>query len=50
MPGRRMGHGGGHMPGERAKDFKGTIRKLIKYLRNYKVALIRTYHQKFLKL
>ena len=40
MPGRRMGHGGGHMPGERAKDFKGTIRKLIKYLRNYKVALI----------
>ncbi len=35
------GHGpGGHMmPGEKAKDFKGTIRKLISFMGRFKVAL-----------
>lgn len=32
---------GGHMiPGEKAKDFKGTIRKLISYIGRYKLAII----------
>lgn len=37
-----MGHGphGGMSPGEKAKDFKGTIKKLMKYLSIYKVGLI----------
>ena len=34
MPGGRM------MPGERAKDFKGTIRSLIAYIGNYKYAIL----------
>ncbi len=36
------GHMGGHgmMPGEKAKDFKGTIKKLGAYLGHYKIALI----------
>lgn len=35
------GHGpGGMMPGEKAKDFKGTIGKLFAYLGNYRFALI----------
>ena len=33
------GHGG-MMPGEKAKDFKGTFAKLIRYMGNYKLALI----------
>lgn len=32
------GHGG-MMPGEKAKDFKGTIKKLLAYMGNYKIAL-----------
>ncbi len=44
-PPRRMGPGGGHgpggmMPGEKAKDFKGTVRKLLNYMGRYKFALI----------
>lgn len=33
------GHGGPMMPGEKAKDFKGTISKLLRYMGNYKYAL-----------
>ena len=29
----------GMMPGEKAKDFKGTISKLLRYMGNYKYAL-----------
>ncbi len=42
MPrGPRSPHGphGRMMPGEKAKDFKGTIKKLIRYMGNYKYAL-----------
>lgn len=37
-----MGHGPGHgnMPGEKAKDFKGTMGKLMTYLGRYKIALL----------
>ena len=43
-PGRRP-HGphgphSGMMPGEKAKDFKGTFRKLLSYMGRYKIALI----------
>ena len=38
---RPHGHGPGHgmMAGEKAKDFKGTLRKLIGYMGNYKYGL-----------
>ena len=39
-PRRPHGPGGRMMPGEKAKDFKGTIRKLIRYMGNYRYALI----------
>ncbi len=40
-PQRRMhGPGGGMMPGEKAKDFKGSARKLISYMGSYKYGLI----------
>ena len=37
-----MGHGGpgAMMKGEKARDFKGTITKLVKYLGSYKVSII----------
>lgn len=37
-----MGGGPGRMgaPGEKAKDFKGTLKKLLKYLGKYKIAII----------
>jgi ATP-binding cassette subfamily B multidrug efflux pump len=39
----KSGFGGGHGPvvisGEKAKDFKGTLKKLIKYLSRYKFAI-----------
>lgn len=35
-----MGHGGHGMPGEKAKDFKGTMRKLMTYLGIYKIPLV----------
>jgi len=37
-----MGHGGpmAMMRGERARDFKGTMAKLIKYLGSYKISII----------
>ncbi|TGY97696.1 ABC transporter ATP-binding protein [Petralouisia muris] len=40
--GRRPGHGpgGGMMPGEKAKNFKGTVRKLIQYMGKYKIAIL----------
>ena len=39
MPG--PGHGGrGAMPGEKAKDFKGTMKKLMGYLGEYKLPII----------
>lgn len=43
---KSRGHGGGfgpgpmHMGGEKAKNFSGTIKKLLDYLRPYKTALI----------
>ena len=41
-PRRGPGHGGppGMMPGEKAKDFKGTIKKLIQYLGGFKYAIL----------
>lgn len=40
-PGRRIhGPGGGMMPGEKAKDFKGTTGKLLKYMGAFKYGLI----------
>ncbi len=39
----RMGHGHGHggmMPGEKAKNFKGTVSKLIRYMGRYKILLL----------
>ena len=38
----RMGHGHGHgmMPGEKAKNFKGTIKKLVQYMGNYKIGIL----------
>jgi ATP-binding cassette subfamily B multidrug efflux pump len=37
-----MGHGGpmAMMRGERARDFKGTMRKLIQYLGSYRIAIV----------
>lgn len=35
-----MGHGGHGMPGEKAKDFRGTMKKLAVYLGSYKVPLL----------
>ncbi len=35
-----MGHGPGRFSGEKAKDFGGTIRKLIRYMSRYKVSVI----------
>lgn len=43
QPPRRHGPGGpgrGMMPAEKAKDFKGSIGKLIKYIGTYKIAII----------
>ena len=41
-PGRRRGPmGGGRLaPGEKPKDFKGTIKKLLAYMKRYRVALV----------
>ncbi|MCR5652383.1 MAG: ABC transporter ATP-binding protein/permease [Ruminococcus sp.] len=40
-PRRRGPHGGGRMaPVEKAKDFKGSIRKLVKYIGRYKFAVL----------
>ena len=40
---KRHGHmgGGRHMmPGEKAKDFKGTMKKLMAYMGSYKIAIL----------
>jgi len=43
---RRGGFGGGHggpgamMPGEKARDFRGTMTKLIQYLRVYRISIL----------
>ena len=38
--GRRRGSvGRGTMPGEKAKDFKGTMKKLMNYMGRYKIAI-----------
>lgn len=34
------GHGKKNVPGEKAKDFKGTFKKLINYIGGYKVAIL----------
>ncbi|MCL2826809.1 MAG: hypothetical protein FWD72_05325, partial [Eggerthellaceae bacterium] len=36
MGGRGMGRGGRMMPGEKAKDFKGTILKMARFMGNFK--------------
>lgn len=41
---RRMGHGPGHgpggmMPGEKAKNFRGTAKKLLQYMGRYKIGV-----------
>ena len=35
-----MGHGRGRGPAEKAKDFKGTMAKLIRYLGSYRINII----------
>ncbi|MFA9463240.1 MAG: ABC transporter ATP-binding protein [Velocimicrobium sp.] len=42
QPPRRgpMGHGAPGMPVEKAKDFKGTLKKLVAYLKQYHIAII----------
>ncbi|MCH5299613.1 MAG: ABC transporter ATP-binding protein [Ruminococcus sp.] len=37
---RRKPHGGPMAPVEKAKDFKGSVKKLIKYIGRYKIAVI----------
>ena len=39
-PGHGPGPGGGMMPAEKAKDFKGTMNKLIRYMSKYHAAII----------
>ena len=34
------GPGAGMMPGEKAKDFKGTFKKILRYMGSYKIALV----------
>ena len=34
-----MGGGRHMMPGEKAKDFKGTMKKLMAYMGSYKIAI-----------
>lgn len=40
----RMGHGhgpgAGMVPGEKAKNFRGTIQKLVQYMGNYKIGIV----------
>lgn len=40
----RMGHGhgpgAGMVPGEKAKNFRGTVKKLVQYMGNYKAAVV----------
>ncbi|MGN0155743.1 MAG: ABC transporter ATP-binding protein [Lachnospiraceae bacterium] len=40
MGGPGGGPGGGMMPGEKAKDFKGSAAKLIRYMGNYKIGIL----------
>ena len=35
-----MGHGRGMAPGEKAKDFKGSIGKMLRYMGKYKIAVV----------
>lgn len=37
---RGPGGHGGMMPGEKAKDFKGTTRKILSYIGSYKIAIV----------
>ena len=39
-PKRHGGFGGGMAPAEKAKDFKGTIKKILKYIGKYKIAVV----------
>ena len=38
-PTRRRGPPGRGVPGEKAKDFKGTIKALLRYMGRYKIAV-----------
>lgn len=40
QPGRMGGPGRGMAPGEKAKDFKGTFKKIVSYIGNYKFGVI----------
>jgi ATP-binding cassette subfamily B protein len=40
MAGMRRRHGGPGAPAEKAKDFKGTLKKLVRYLSQYHLAII----------
>ena len=40
MGGHGGGPGGGMMPGEKAKDFKGSTAKLIRHMGNYKIGIL----------
>ena len=37
---RRRGPGGGMAPAEKAKNFKGSISKLMQYIGRYKIAIL----------
>ena len=39
-PRRGHGHGRGMMPGEKAKDFKGTVKRLLAFMGQFKAALV----------
>lgn len=39
-PPKRGPHGPGMMPGEKAKDFKGTLRKMLRYMGAYRYGLL----------
>ena len=39
-PRRRMGPGRGMVPGEKAKDLKGALGKILRYMGKYKIAVV----------
>ena len=40
LPRRRMGPGRGMVPGEKAKDLKGALGKILRYMGKYKIAVV----------
>ena len=39
-PGRPGGPGGGFVPGEKAKNFRGTLGKVLRYIGAYRIAIL----------